>query len=72
VGLGATGNTAMNVTASLLGCPALTLPLLSDEGLPLGLQVLAGMNRDAELFETAAWLAGSAFGRNDLVGAAEG
>jgi Asp-tRNA(Asn)/Glu-tRNA(Gln) amidotransferase A subunit family amidase len=72
VGLGATGNTAMNVTASLLGCPALTLPLLSDEGLPLGLQVLAGMNRDAELFETASWLAGSAFGRNDLVGAAEG
>ena len=28
VGLGSTGNTAMNVAASLLGCPALTLPLL--------------------------------------------
>jgi hypothetical protein len=27
------------------------------------------MNGDAELFETAAWLAGAAFGRNDLVGA---
>jgi Asp-tRNA(Asn)/Glu-tRNA(Gln) amidotransferase A subunit family amidase len=29
VGLGTTGNTIMNVSASLLGCPALTLPLLS-------------------------------------------
>jgi Asp-tRNA(Asn)/Glu-tRNA(Gln) amidotransferase A subunit family amidase len=72
VGLGSTGNTAMNVTASLLGCPALTLPLLSDEGLPLGLQMLGAMNADAALFETAAWLAGTAFGRNDLVGAMEG
>ena len=40
IGLGSTGNTAMNVAASLLGCPALTLPLLHDEGLPLGLQLL--------------------------------
>ena len=71
VGLGTTGNTIMNVAASLLGCPALTLPLLSDENLPLGLQVLGGMNRDAELFAVAAWLAGTAFARNDLVGAPE-
>ena len=70
IGLGTTGNTAMNVTASLLGGPALTLPLLADEGLPLGLQLLGGMNRDAALFEVAAWVAGGAFGRADLVGAA--
>jgi Asp-tRNA(Asn)/Glu-tRNA(Gln) amidotransferase A subunit family amidase len=69
VGLGATGNTIMNVAASLLGCPALTLPLLSDEGLPLGLQVLGRTNDDAALFETAGWLAGTAFARRDLVGA---
>ena len=69
VGLGSTGNTIMNVGASLLGCPALTLPLLSDEGLPLGLQLLGGMNRDAALFEVASWIAGEAFGRGDLVGA---
>jgi Asp-tRNA(Asn)/Glu-tRNA(Gln) amidotransferase A subunit family amidase len=66
-GLGTTGNTAMNVTASLLGCPALTLPLLADQGLPLGLQLLGGMNRDAALFEAAAGIA-DAFGRPDLVG----
>jgi Asp-tRNA(Asn)/Glu-tRNA(Gln) amidotransferase A subunit family amidase len=69
VGLGTTGNTAMNVTASLLGGPALTLPLLADQGLPLGLQLLGGMDRDAALFEVAAWVAGDAFGRSDLVGA---
>jgi Asp-tRNA(Asn)/Glu-tRNA(Gln) amidotransferase A subunit family amidase len=68
VGLGHTGNTAMNVTASLLGCPALTVPLLADDGLPLGLQLLGGIDRDAALFEVAAWIAGEAFGRADLVG----
>jgi Asp-tRNA(Asn)/Glu-tRNA(Gln) amidotransferase A subunit family amidase len=67
VGLGTTGNTAMNVGASLLGCPAITLPLLEDEGLPLGLQLLGGIDRDAPLFETAAWVA-ETFGRADVVG----
>jgi Asp-tRNA(Asn)/Glu-tRNA(Gln) amidotransferase A subunit family amidase len=68
VGLGTTGNTAMNVTASLLGVPALTLPLLSDEGLPLGLQLLGGRDRDAELFGIATWVLGGALDRADLVG----
>jgi Asp-tRNA(Asn)/Glu-tRNA(Gln) amidotransferase A subunit family amidase len=68
VGLGTTGNTAMNVTASLLGCPALTLPLLADDGMPLGLQLLSGIDRDAALFDVAAWAASEAFGRADLVG----
>jgi len=68
VGLGSTGNPAMNVAASLLGCPALTLPLLEDEGLPLGLQLLGATDRDAALFEVASWVAGDAFGRVDLVG----
>ena len=70
VGLGSTGNTAMNVAASLLGCPALTLPLLADEGLPLGLQLLGATDRDAALFDVANWVARDAFGRADLVGAA--
>ena len=70
VGLDSTGNPAMNVAASLLGCPALTLPLLEDEGLPLGLQLLGRANHDAPLFEVASWVAGEAFGRPDLVGAA--
>jgi Asp-tRNA(Asn)/Glu-tRNA(Gln) amidotransferase A subunit family amidase len=68
VGLDSTGNPAMNVAASLLGCPALTLPLLEDEGLPLGLQLLGGADRDAALFEVAVWVAGDVFGRADLLG----
>ena len=67
-GLGSTGNTIMNVTASLLGCPALTVPVLEDEGMPLGLQFLAGLDRDAALFSAAAWALGGAFQRSDLVG----
>jgi Asp-tRNA(Asn)/Glu-tRNA(Gln) amidotransferase A subunit family amidase len=68
VGLGMTGNTAMNVSASLLGCPALTIPVLADEGLPLGLQLLGRMNEDAGLFGVATWIAGDALSRPDLVG----
>ncbi len=68
VGLGMTGNTAMNVSASLLGCPALTIPVLADEGLPLGLQLLGRMNEDAALFGIATWIAGDALSRPDLVG----
>jgi Asp-tRNA(Asn)/Glu-tRNA(Gln) amidotransferase A subunit family amidase len=68
VGLGMTGNTAMNVSASLLGCPALTIPVLADEGLPLGLQLLGRTNDDAALFGVASWLAAEGLSRPDLVG----
>jgi Asp-tRNA(Asn)/Glu-tRNA(Gln) amidotransferase A subunit family amidase len=68
VGLGMTGSTAMNVSASLLGCPALTIPVLADEGLPLGLQLLGRTDEDAALFGVASWIAGDALSRPDLVG----
>jgi Asp-tRNA(Asn)/Glu-tRNA(Gln) amidotransferase A subunit family amidase len=68
VGLGMTGNTAMNVSASLLGCPALTIPVLADEGLPLGLQLLGRTNEDAALFGVASWIAAEPLSRPDLVG----
>jgi Asp-tRNA(Asn)/Glu-tRNA(Gln) amidotransferase A subunit family amidase len=61
----------MNVAASLLGCPAITLPLLSDENMPLGLQLMGGVNRDAALFDTSVWVL-TAFKRCDLVGSLEG
>ena len=69
IGIASTGNTVMNVTASLLGCPALTVPVLEDDGMPLGLQFLAGMDRDAALFSTAAWVLTQPMDRRDLVGA---
>ncbi len=56
VGLASTGNPVFNVPASLLGVPALTLPVLSADGLPLGLQAMGYLNADAALFSTAAWL----------------
>jgi Asp-tRNA(Asn)/Glu-tRNA(Gln) amidotransferase A subunit family amidase len=70
IGLGSTGNAAMNVSASLLGCPALTLPLLRDENLPLGLQLLGATDRDAALFDVANWIARDVFDRADLLGVA--
>ena len=70
VGLESTGNPAMNVAASFLGTPALSLPLLDDEGLPLGLQLIGGAGRDAALFDVAVGLLGAVFGRADLIGTA--
>jgi Asp-tRNA(Asn)/Glu-tRNA(Gln) amidotransferase A subunit family amidase len=58
VGFTSSGNPIVNVAASLLGTPALTLPLLSDENLPLGLQLMGGTDRDAALFEMAIWVLG--------------
>ena len=71
VGLGTTGNTAMNVAASYLGGPAVNVPVLADEGLPLGLQFIGAMDRDAALFEVAA-VALDTLGRPDLIGAIGG
>ncbi len=54
VGLGWTGDPVFVVPGSLLGVPALSLPVLRDGGLPLGLQLLGFADRDAALFATAA------------------
>jgi Asp-tRNA(Asn)/Glu-tRNA(Gln) amidotransferase A subunit family amidase len=53
VGLGWTGDAAFVVPGSMLGVPAISLPVLQDEGLPLGLQVLGFAGADAALFSTA-------------------
>jgi Asp-tRNA(Asn)/Glu-tRNA(Gln) amidotransferase A subunit family amidase len=59
VGLTSTGNPVFAVPGSLLGCPVVTLPLLTSEGLPLGLQLLGPMGGDAGLFGLAAWVEGA-------------
>lgn len=56
VGLGSTGDPVFNVPASLLGIPALTMPAMEVEGLPLGLQAMGFVNQDAALFGAAAGL----------------
>jgi len=64
VGLSSTGNPVFNVPASMLGIPAASLPLLSADGLPLGLQVMGFSAEDARLFGIAAAI------RDELGGAA--
>jgi Asp-tRNA(Asn)/Glu-tRNA(Gln) amidotransferase A subunit family amidase len=58
-GLASTGNPEFAVPSSLLGVPALSLPLFEVDGLPLGLQVIGFFNRDADTFAIAAWLLGA-------------
>ncbi len=41
---------------SLLGVPAVSLPLLGAEGLPLGLQVMGFEQQDAALIGVARWV----------------
>jgi Asp-tRNA(Asn)/Glu-tRNA(Gln) amidotransferase A subunit family amidase len=54
MGLESTGDPGCTVHASLLGIPAVSLPVLADEGLPLGLQVTGFVNGDAETFAASA------------------
>jgi Asp-tRNA(Asn)/Glu-tRNA(Gln) amidotransferase A subunit family amidase len=55
-GLASTGNPEFAVPSSLLGAPALSLPVLTAEGLPLGLQLIGFVDEDAALFANAAAL----------------
>jgi Asp-tRNA(Asn)/Glu-tRNA(Gln) amidotransferase A subunit family amidase len=56
VGLESTGNPIFAVAGSMLGVPAISLPVLEDDGLPLGLQVMGFEQQDALLFAIAVWL----------------
>ena len=56
LGLESTGNPNCTVHASLLGIPAISLPVLQDQGLPLGLQVTGFAHGDAATFAAAASL----------------
>lgn len=56
LGLNSTGDPAFAVPASILGAPALSLPVLHTQGLPLGLQVIGFPQRDAEVFSSGAWI----------------
>ena len=56
VGLGWTGDASFAVPFSLLGVPAVSLPLFRLDGLPLGLQVTGFEHRDAATLAAAAWI----------------
>ena len=56
-GLAATGDPVFCVLWTLLGMPAVTLPLMQGaNGLPLGVQLVGRRNFDARLLRTARWL----------------
>ena len=55
-GLESTGDPIFVVAGSCLGVPAISLPVLRVEGLPLGLQLLGFLDADAELIATARWV----------------
>ena len=55
-GLGTTGDPSCCTLASLLGAPALSLPVGRDAlGLPLGMQLVTAPGSDAELLRVACW-----------------
>lgn len=56
VGLETTGNPIFVVPGSMLGAPGVSLPVLDDDGLPLGLQVLGFPQNDSALFAVAGWI----------------
>lgn len=56
VGLETTGDPSFAVNSSLLGAPAISLPLLEAEGMPLGVQIIGYPGRDRELFALAHWI----------------
>jgi Asp-tRNA(Asn)/Glu-tRNA(Gln) amidotransferase A subunit family amidase len=57
-GLDSTGSAQFNVMWSLLGTPAITLPVLSGlNGLPIGVQLVGQRYNDGRLLRTAHWLA---------------
>lgn len=56
VGLENIGHPVMCSPASCMGAPAISLPALEVDGLPLGLQLIGFHNRDAGMFAHAAWI----------------
>jgi len=56
IGLENIGHPVMCSPASCMGAPAITLPALQVDGLPLGLQLVGFHGRDAEMFAHAVWL----------------
>ena len=56
VGIASTASPIYGVPISVLGAPALSLPLLEIEGMPLGLQLMGFRHEDARTFAIANWI----------------
>jgi Asp-tRNA(Asn)/Glu-tRNA(Gln) amidotransferase A subunit family amidase len=58
VGTSSTGDPGMAVMASILGCPAISIPLGELDGLPLGMQLVGRYGTDFDLLAAARWADG--------------
>ena len=59
-GLAYTGSRTFPSYASWLGLPAFSLPLLADDGLPVGVQLIGRAGADSTLCSTARWMMNAA------------
>ena len=57
------GSAVFNEASSVLGAPALSLPLMSVEGAPVGIQLMGGIDGDEALVACGRWVAGHVLGR---------
>ena len=53
VGIESTGDPGFATPCSYLGAPSVSLPLISMNGLPVGIQLMGSRNKDADLFSLA-------------------
>ncbi len=68
-GLGSTGDSIFNGLFTLTGMPAVSVPaFLSQEGLPMGVQLVGRRGDDARLLRTARWLTDTINGAVDAQG----
>jgi len=54
-----TGDAVFNTATSMLGAPAVTMPLMSVGGLPVGAQVIGQQHEDARMTAIARWMLGA-------------
>lgn len=54
-----TGDAVFNYPSSMLFAPAVTVPLLAVDGMPVGVQLMGQPNDDARIVGRARWLAGA-------------
>lgn len=51
------GSAIFNEATSVLGCPAISLPLIMADGMPVGVQILGGRDGDERLMSIGRWVA---------------
>ena len=56
LGYSSTGNPVFNGLWTYLGVPCISLPLLTIDGMPLGVQLVGKRREEAKLLQTAKWM----------------